>query len=135
MAHLAVVAKRLELHVRDHLASLRQRLDSFSLAIRPETVARAARERRDRLVIVAESLRREAKRVLAGAKDRLRAIAARLEAVSPMATIARGFAIVSRRDGVLVDHVEAVRPRDAITILVSDGTVEGVVSGTRRTTG
>lgn len=135
MAHLTVVAKRLELHVRDHLASLRQRLDSFSLAIRPETVARAARERRDRFMIVAESLRREAKRVLAGAKDRLRAIAAQLEAVSPMATIARGFAIVSRHDGVLLDHVEAVRPGDAITILVSDGTVEGVVSGTRRTTG
>ncbi|MEK6838385.1 MAG: exodeoxyribonuclease VII large subunit, partial [Candidatus Thermoplasmatota archaeon] len=78
---------------------------------------------------------REAKRVLAGAKDRLQAIAAQLEAVSPMATIARGFAIVSRHDGVLVDHVEAVRPGDAITILVSDGSVEGVVSGTRRTTG
>src|SRR3970282_1193067 len=110
MAHLAVVAKRLELHVRDHLASLRQRLDSFSRAIRPETVPGAAWERRDRLMTVAESLRREAKRVLAGAKDRLQAIAAQLEAVSPMATIARGFAIVSRHDGVLVGHSGALGP-------------------------
>lgn len=133
--HVAGIGTRLEAHMIDHLATFRERCDSFSRAFRPDLIARVVQDRHGRLTDLGESFLREGNRLVALARDRLEAAAARLDAMGPMATIARGFAVVSRGDGALVDHVDAVRAGDSITILVSDGTVEGVVSGTRRTNG
>jgi len=52
--------------------------------------------------------------------------------VSPLATIARGFAVVTREDGALVASVSAAGPGDEITVHVSDGALDAVVEERRR---
>ena len=122
----------LDVRVREILGSWRERVASLRSRLDPEAAARGVRDARQRLDTVASSLERERGRTLHALRDRMGAVAARLEAVSPMATISRGFAIVSRDDGGLVDRVEAVGPGDGVTIRITDGLVESVVRSTRR---
>jgi exodeoxyribonuclease VII large subunit len=45
-----------------------------------------------------------------------------LEAVGPLATLARGYAIVHKKDGQIVRSKEDVASGDSLDITVSDGT-------------
>ena len=129
---LAVARTVLDTQMRSFFRAWREVIGSIRSRIRPETVARQVRDARQRLDAAAASLLREGPRVLAELRTALRGVAARLEGVSPMATIARGFAVVSRHDGVVVDRIAAVRPGDEITVRVTDGFLEGIVRSARR---
>ncbi|WP_422505979.1 exodeoxyribonuclease VII large subunit [Stenotrophomonas sp. GZD-301] len=64
---------------------------------------------------------------------RLRALARSMEAVSPLATVARGYAILTREDdGSLVRSPLQVRPGDALTARVQDGAIQVVVKDPAR---
>jgi exodeoxyribonuclease VII large subunit len=52
---------------------------------------------------------------------RLRALARSLEAVSPLATVARGYALVTKEDGTLVRSVTQVQSGDAVDARLADG--------------
>ena len=55
-------------------------------------------------------------------REQLRGLNGRLEAVSPLSTLARGYAIVRReKDGQVVRSVNEVQPGDGLRIRVSDG--------------
>ena len=58
-----------------------------------------------------------------------------LTAVSPLGTLARGFAIVRDGDGHLIRSVTQARPGEAITIQVSDGVLGGRIDGQGRASG
>ena len=131
---LGMAEKRLTSGVRDQINAMQRQLESLSIPFRPESVVRLVRAQRQRLKSLEWSVEREARQFLAALQGCLRAAAARLDAVSPMATIARGFAIVSRRDGSLVDRIGTIAPGETISILVSDGTIEGSVRTTERRT-
>ncbi|HAI47096.1 MAG TPA: exodeoxyribonuclease VII large subunit [Stenotrophomonas sp.] len=67
-------------------------------------------------------------RQLQGDQLRLRGLARSMEAVSPLATVARGYSILTREDdGSLVRSPLQVRPGDALKARVQDGTIEVVV--------
>ena len=122
----------LGLRIKETIEAWREVIAALAGRLRPEAVGERMRDARQRLDAVTTAIEREQRHLFASLGERLHGLAARLEAVSPMATIARGFAAVSRHDGALVDRVGAVRPGDGITIRVSDGSVEGVVKTTRR---
>ena len=46
---------------------------------------------------------------------------------SPLATVARGYAILQREDGRVVRRVDDVRPGDRVTARVGDGTLHARV--------
>ncbi len=52
---------------------------------------------------------------------------ARLVAVSPISTLARGYAIVKKKDGRIVRTIEAVKSGDGIDIRLADGDIEATV--------
>jgi exodeoxyribonuclease VII large subunit len=61
----------------------------------------------------------------------LRGLARSMEAVSPLATVARGYSILTRNDdGSLVRSPLQVRPGDALTARVQDGAINVVVKQT-----
>jgi len=63
---------------------------------------------------------------------RLRSLARSMEAVSPLATVARGYSILTRvDDGRLVRQVDAVQPGDALQARVGDGVIDVQVTRTR----
>ena len=82
------------------LAQLRQRI--AALALRPQS-AIARRLQRDAL--------------------RLRGLARSLETVSPLATVARGYAILQRDDGRIVRSVDETAIGDALDARLADGTL------------
>lgn len=64
---------------------------------------------------------------------RLRALARSMEAVSPLATVARGYAILTREDdGRLVRSPLDVAPGDALKARVQDGEIDVVVASRSR---
>ncbi len=62
-------------------------------------------------------------------RQKLSGLNLRLQALSPQATLERGYAIVSRRrDGVVVTRTDQVEPGDRIDVRVSDGHFDGTVN-------
>lgn len=93
--------------------------------LNPRRAVDANRQRIDGLVGRAS---RAAQRTLDRQRSRLDISMAGLTAVSPLATLARGFAIVRDAEGNVIRSTDQVRPGDAISIQVSDGTIGGRVT-------
>jgi exodeoxyribonuclease VII large subunit len=92
-----------------------QRLDRAS----PRNRIDSARQGVDELLIRAQTRLRH---VLALQGERLGGLRARLESLSPLATLDRGYALVRQREtGQLVTRVEQARTGDELGVRVSDG--------------
>lgn len=121
--------RRLDMAWRTQLEHRRARLR------RVEAVLRAADPRR-RLAILRARLVALALRPQAGIARRLqqrtlhlRALARSLEAISPLATVARGYAILQREDGRIVRNVGDAAVGDRLDARVSDGRLRVRVEG------
>ncbi|MCX8956769.1 exodeoxyribonuclease VII large subunit [Erwinia psidii] len=60
-------------------------------------------------------------------KQRFSALAAQLEGVSPLATLARGFSVTTASDGKVVKKTEQIHPGDTLKTRLDDGWVESEV--------
>ena len=76
---------------------------------------------RTRLLALAPRPQAAVARTLQRDALRLRALARSLEAVSPLATVARGYALVTKEDGTLVRSVAQVQAGDRLEAQVADG--------------
>lgn len=99
-----------------------------------ERLALAARDRiresGDRLDAVADRADRAIKRVLDDRRHRLARGAAALEALSPLAVLARGYSLTLRDDGAtVVRAAEDVRPGDLIHTRLASGRIVSRVEG------
>jgi exodeoxyribonuclease VII large subunit len=106
------------------LAELHRRLLHRS----PDRLLEQQRSRHQDLLL---RLRHAASGRLAAAGQRLALAQRALNAVSPLATLARGFAIVTRADGTLVTEAATVAPGEAIEARVARGTLTARVTGRR----
>jgi exodeoxyribonuclease VII large subunit len=68
---------------------------------------------------------------LAQERELLAVSTAHLDALSPLATLARGYA-VARRDGRALRSVDGAAPGDDIEVVLRDGAIDATVKGTRR---
>jgi exodeoxyribonuclease VII large subunit len=68
------------------------------------------------------------------ARARLEGAAARLESVSPLAVLGRGYALVSDPAGHPLTTAEAVKPGARLHLRFADGTVKATADGGRRPT-
>jgi exodeoxyribonuclease VII large subunit len=75
---------------------------------------------RDRLQRAGERLREAPRRVVATRRQALDAAAGRLRALSPHATVSRGYAVV-RRDGLVVSDATTVAVGDRIDVELARG--------------
>lgn len=66
---------------------------------------------------------------VAAERQRFAAQVGKLDAMSPMKVLTRGYAMVAKEDGTIVRNVSAVRPKEPIAIRVSDGTIVASVIG------
>ncbi|MGQ4659718.1 exodeoxyribonuclease VII large subunit [Lysobacter sp. F6437] len=128
---------RLDLLHRRHAEAMRrlaaawqQRLDRERAHLRhADAVLRAAHPQRcidrlrERLASLANRPQACIARRLGNDAQRLRALARSLEAVSPLATVARGYAILQHDDGRIVRSVLDAAPGDRLDARVSDGTL------------
>ncbi len=83
---------------------------------------------RQRLDSLMMRLDRFVERYLAMQRAKLDVYHARLTAVSPLATLARGYAIVRDGDGRIINSIRKVQIDQSVTIQINDGAVDAVVT-------
>ena len=59
------------------------------------------------------------------------ALTAKLDAMSPLKVLTRGYAMAQSREGQVIKSVLQIQPGDAITLQVSDGKIDAYVTGTQ----
>jgi exodeoxyribonuclease VII large subunit len=112
---------------RLRLAELQRRLRERS----PDRLLERQRSRQRDLML---RLRHAATGRVAAAAQRLALAQRGLNAVSPLATLARGFAIVTRADGTLVTETAQVAPGEPIEARLARGILLARVTGAREET-
>jgi len=98
-------------------------------------LARALRElssrRTDRIEQLRDRLERAARQRVSGVAQRLALAQRGLDAVSPLATLARGFAIVKRADGTVLTDTATVAVGEEIEASLARGTLTARVTGSK----
>ncbi len=107
------------------LAALTTRLERHNPAARL-TLARR------RLETAAQSLKRLAPVTISTRTTRLHHATARLEALSPLAVLNRGYALIYTAEGTLLRNAADAKPGDPITVRLTTGTLEAEVTRTTR---
>jgi exodeoxyribonuclease VII large subunit len=104
------------------LAEARAEAASMLLALR-EALVRQVQRRRDRVERVARDLRLGVARGAERRSARVRAIAGRLHALSPLATLARGYAVARDESGATLGSTSDFAPARDFDLLLRDGSV------------
>jgi exodeoxyribonuclease VII large subunit len=128
---------------RAHVVELQQDLTEFMDAFLSDLREQLERTRRDllrldpqyqlerlqqRLDDTSALLQARLQYILSLHRERLRGIALRLHSLSPLLTIARGYAVVRRdADQTIVTSTQQVQPGDQLTIQVTDGHIHATV--------
>ena len=88
--------------------------------------------RRERLGAASRALARAALARLERARAGLAELAGRLESLSPLGVLARGYAIVRRsRDGAIVRGAGDVGPGDRVSLRVAEAEIDAAVAAVR----
>lgn len=87
-------------------------------------------DRRMALVLSSERLMTSAAHVNEIKKHALSALSGKLEALSPLAVLSRGYGVVSSEEGKVIKEIADVSVGDKITVKVRDGEIHAGVSGT-----
>ncbi|MEO6079992.1 MAG: exodeoxyribonuclease VII large subunit [Steroidobacteraceae bacterium] len=134
-ALLAIVDKaavRLGASVERQLVRARQRCNELIARLQRAHPGNRLRQQAQRLDELDMRLRRAWESSLTRATQRLLLAQRGLDAISPLATIERGFAIVTRPDGSVVQDAAQVKKGDRIEARVARGTVLAKVTSTRQ---
>lgn len=105
---------------RDRRAATLRHADAVLRAMHPQ---RRLAILRDRLASLGPRPQAAVARALQSEALRLRGLARSLEAVSPLATVARGYAILQHADGRVVRVTTDAEPGDALDARLADGTL------------
>jgi exodeoxyribonuclease VII large subunit len=119
--------ERMRRWMRHRLATEQQHLDS--LRSRPSLAdpRSGLAARADEVVALRARSRRVLGHVLDRAEDDLGHQLARVRALSPLATLRRGYAVLSDTDGTLFSSVEDVRAGQPVVVRVADGRIGATV--------
>jgi exodeoxyribonuclease VII large subunit len=107
---------------------LRHRVLLHRLAARMETAARGRpRQARERFRLAAGRIDRPVRVLVQQRAQSLAAAAASLDALSPLASLNRGYSICRKPDGAIVSRVRQVAAGDDVSVRVSDGSIQARV--------
>jgi exodeoxyribonuclease VII large subunit len=128
--HIDAWSLHLERNLARRLTRARQRLQQQERALQRASPRARIDASRQQVVDLTQRAARAITHRLALLHSGLAAQEARLAALSPLATLERGYAIVRREDtGALVRSVGQVRPGDALSVRVQDGEFGAVTKG------
>jgi exodeoxyribonuclease VII large subunit len=113
------------------LEDMRAALGSATLALRG-ALERSVLGARARLTRVTRDVGRTARISVERRRAQLERVAARLDALSPLSTLARGYAVARDDEGRTLSAVEDFRIGDPFTLLVRDGEVKARSESTAR---
>ena len=109
------------------LDDLRARIADCALVMRRQ-VGRLTSLGHERLAVLTDRLHGRAEQIVERRRLKLEAYAGRLDALSPLATLGRGYAAVFAADGSAVSDARAVNVGDAIRVRMRDGSFGALVN-------
>lgn len=115
------------------LKSAQQRLDQFATRPALRRPLQRILDLEQRLDDTAGRLARAVKLRLSQAEQKLAEVSARLETLSPLQVLARGYSLTHTADGQLVRDPAGLRPGDLLLTRVADGTIRSLVTDARST--
>jgi len=124
---------RLAHAIADRVARVSQRFDAFRRRLERRDVRRIAAELRMRLSTADNRLRSAEARRRVSAEIRMRELAARLDSLSPLAVLGRGYAVCwnASRTGIIRNAASVARG-DAVRVTLADGELGCTVDETSR---
>jgi len=127
-ARLERDARRLAAGARRALERARARFDGQADGLRVQAPSARLVAQRARLAGAARALRREARARLDTARARWTAALGRLDSLSPLAVLGRGYAIARRaRDGTIVRRADQVAAGERLDVRVAEAEIEAEV--------
>ena len=84
-------------------------------------------EKRMTLLYLAKQLDGDAANAIRNSQNRLASVAARLDALSPLSVLARGYSVATNAEGNAVRGVSDVKQGDEIYVRVKDGNINASV--------
>ena len=120
--------QRLILAVRGAIQEARHRLTRCEARLLPHSPQRRTGELRARIDSLAARLERQMSAELARMEHRVLLAHRTLQTASPLATLARGFAIVTRADGSLLRDAASAKPGERIEARLANGRLQAQVS-------
>ena len=128
-ARLAMLAARLRSAPAVRLAAARTRLDILAARLQAHDPRRALAETRRRLATAQARLAASLHTLLPRRQQALTAMARALQAVSPLATLERGYAILLDAEGRVVRRAADARAGDRLQARLADGNLRLRVTG------
>jgi len=116
---LTTLQARAEVPLRRVLAEGRERLDLRVLTL--HAALPEIEPRRQRIRDLAAEAQRFAEAAAAASRERSAVLGGRLAALSPLATLERGYAMIERPDGSLVGSASALNAGDRVGLRMRDG--------------
>ncbi len=110
--------------MKEYLGDLHEDLERIQRDLQRVSPQGLLDGRRQQLDDTTELLRTRMQYLLSLRNERLKGMALRLHALSPLLTIARGYAIVRRdADQTIVTSIQQTHPGDTLTIQIADGNI------------
>src|SRR5713226_4952015 len=122
-AQLNEAGRLLAQEIREILSVRRARVKGLGERISPRGLRRSVEANRTRLDRSFAALCAVAPREVTRHTERLEALGRRLDVLSPLATLQRGYAIAEREDGQVVAHAADVGSGDALAVRFQDGRI------------
>lgn len=117
--------------MQDCIDRCRRKLDGYERIFRYLSPKSRINDKRQRLMSVEERMQTAMKRKLELTKGRLAVDAQRLEGMSPLKQLERGYAYVSDEQGHGITVIDQVAEGSLLRVAVTDGEIDAVVTGIR----
>lgn len=109
----------------------RQRLESASKSRVLQSPVAYVQERRLLLDYLAGSMSAAAQKTVGKGRQRYLALAAGLDAMSPLKVLSRGYSMIVDKENTLVRSVKGLQPGMELTLRLSDGSARAVINSVR----
>lgn len=113
--------------LRRRVKASRQQLSALSASPSLQSPYQYIIQRKKTLQLLTTCLQSAQQRTISLAKHRYIQLTAKLDAMSPLKVLSRGYALVQTQDGVMVRSAQQAKPEQTVNILLSQGALEAKI--------
>ncbi|THA09853.1 exodeoxyribonuclease VII large subunit [Rodentibacter pneumotropicus] len=121
------LAQRLQFAMLRQLEKIQQKLTALSLRLAQNPLPYRIRSHQQQLVQLQGRLHFSANRQLTERQNRVATLCGKLDGLSPLKVLARGYSIATTEQGKAITSMNDVKPGDEITTKVADGSIRSQV--------
>lgn len=128
LQNLDAAASAMAAALSHQLRNARQRLDVLSGSAALSSPTGYLEQRQEQLEHLKSRLIAAQNQMLQQKRNRFVSCTAKLDAMSPLKVLSRGYSIVNAEDGAILRSVRQTAPKQQISVMLADGTITAIVS-------